>query len=55
MVLIKNNMGTIKEMKKQLSSNFDMKGLNVENFILGMEIKRDRATRKIWLNQTFSM
>jgi hypothetical protein len=44
-------MNAIKEMKKQLSSNFDMKDLGAMNFILGMEIKRDRATRKIWLNQ----
>jgi hypothetical protein len=29
-----------------------MKDLSVANFILGMEIKRDRAARKFWLNQT---
>ena len=28
-----------------------MKDLGVANYILGMEIKRDRAKRKIWLNQ----
>jgi hypothetical protein len=28
--------------KTQLSSKFDMKDLGDENFILGMEIKRDR-------------
>jgi hypothetical protein len=44
-------MDAIKEVKKQLSSKFDMKDLGAMNFIMGMDIKRDRATRKIWLNQ----
>jgi hypothetical protein len=52
MLLIGNNMDTIKEVKKQLSSKFDMKDISASNFILGMDIKKDRATRKIWLNQT---
>jgi hypothetical protein len=28
-----------------------MKDLDASNFILGMEIKRDRKNRKLWLNQ----
>ena len=28
-----------------------MKYLGAVNYILGMEIKRDRAKRKLWLNQ----
>ena len=40
-MLIGNNMNTIKEVKKQLSSNFNMKDLSATNFNLGMEIKRD--------------
>src|SRR5271167_1085904 len=28
-----------------------MKDLGAANYILGMEIKRDRAKRKLWLNQ----
>jgi hypothetical protein len=52
MLLIGNIMDTIKEVKKHLSSKFDMKDLGVTNFILIMEIKRDRATRNLWLNQT---
>jgi hypothetical protein len=28
-----------------------MKDVGVANFILGMEIKRDRVNRKLWLNQ----
>ena len=51
MLLIGNNMDTIKEVKKQLFSKFNMKDLSVANFILGMEIKRDQATRKLWLNK----
>jgi len=27
-----------------------MKDLGAANYILGMEIKRDRAKRKVWLN-----
>jgi hypothetical protein len=39
------------EAKSQLSSKFDMKDLIVANFIMGMEIKRDHANMKLWLNQ----
>ena len=49
-MLVGNNMDVIKEMKSQLSSKFYMKYLNDANFILGMEIKRDRANMKLWLN-----
>ena len=41
MFLIGNSMDAIKEVKKKLSSNFDMKDLGATKFILGMEIKRD--------------
>jgi hypothetical protein len=51
MLVIGNNMDAIKEVKKKLSSKFDMKDLVATNFIMGMEIKRDRADRKIWLTQ----
>jgi hypothetical protein len=51
MLLVGNNMDVIKEVKSQLSSKFDMKDIGVANFILGMEIKRDHANRKLWLNQ----
>jgi hypothetical protein len=51
MLLIGNNLDAIKVVKKQLSSKFDMKDLSTTNFIMGMEIKRDRAARNIWLNQ----
>jgi hypothetical protein len=51
MLLVGNNMDVIKEVKSQLSSKFDMKYIGVANFILGMEIKRDRANIKLLLNQ----
>jgi hypothetical protein len=40
MLLIGNNIDTIKEVKKQLSSKLDMKDISANNFILGMDIKR---------------
>jgi hypothetical protein len=52
MLLIGNNMDAIKEVKKKISSNFDMKNLVANNFIMGMEIKSDLATRNLLLNQT---
>jgi hypothetical protein len=51
MLLVRNGMDAIKEVKKQLSSRFYMKELGATNFILGMEIKRDRAVINLWLNQ----
>jgi hypothetical protein len=47
MLLIENNKEIIQDVKTQLSSKFDMKDLGVANFILGMEIKRDRENRKL--------
>jgi hypothetical protein len=51
MLLIGNNKEIIQDVKTQLSSKFDMKDLGASNFILEMEIKRDRKKRKLWLNQ----
>jgi hypothetical protein len=51
MFLIGNNKEIIQDVRTQLSSKFDMKHLGATNFILGMEIKRDRKKRKLWLNQ----
>jgi hypothetical protein len=51
MLLARNNMDEIKEVKMKLSSKFNMKDLDVVNFIPVMEIKRDQAIRKLWLNQ----
>jgi len=51
MLLVGNDKEIIQDLKTQLSSKFDMKDLGATNYILSMEIKRDRAKRKLWLNQ----
>jgi len=51
MLLVGNDKEVIHDLKTQLSSKFDMKDLGGANYILGMEIKRDQAKRKLWLNQ----
>jgi hypothetical protein len=51
MLLVGNNLDAIKEINMHLSSMLDTKDLNAEKFIMGMEVKRDREIRKIWLNQ----
>ena len=48
--LIGNDKEIIQYLKTQLFSKFNMKDLGVAKYILGMEIKRDRAKRKLWLN-----
>jgi len=50
-LLVGNEKEIIQDLKTQLSSKFDMKDLGVANYILAMEIKIDRAKRKLWLNQ----
>jgi hypothetical protein len=42
MLLMGNNKEIIQHVKTQLSSKFDMKDMDASNFILAMEIKRDR-------------
>ena len=50
-LLIGNNKDAIKEVKSQVSSKFDMKDIGAANFILEMEIRRDRANKIIILSQ----
>ena len=50
-MLLIGNKEIIQDVKTQFSSKFGMKDLGASNFILGMEIKRDRKRRKLWLNQ----
>lgn len=47
MLLVGNYMEVIKEVKMKLPSKFDMRNLGATNFILGMEIKRNRADMKL--------
>nr|GEW65261.1 Gag-Pol polyprotein [Tanacetum cinerariifolium] len=41
----------INKLKAQLAREFEMKDLRLANKILGMQIHRDRVSRKIWLSQ----
>ena len=47
MLLVGNNVDMIKEVKQHLSFKFNMKDLRPSHFILGMEIKIDRANKRI--------
>ena len=47
MLLVGNDKEIIQDLKTQLASKFDMKYLGAVKYILGMEIKRDRAKRKL--------
>ena len=51
MFLIGNEKEIIQDLKTQLFSKFNMKDIGAANYILGMEIKRDREKRKLWLKQ----
>ena len=47
MLLVGNDKEINQDLKTLLSSKFDMKDLGATNYILGMEIKRDQAKRKL--------
>eukprot|EP00253_Pinus_taeda_P029339 PITA_29339 len=51
MLLVGNDKEIIQDLKTQLSSKFEMKDIGATNYILGMEIKRYWAKKKLWLNQ----
>jgi hypothetical protein len=51
MLLVGNDMDSIKEVKNNISSKFYMKDIDATKFILGMEIKRYWVVRKLWLNK----
>jgi hypothetical protein len=50
-LLIGDNMELVRDTKSLLSKAFDMKDLGVVHYCLGIEVKRDRKNRKIWLSQ----
>ena len=47
MLLIGNDKEIIQDLKAQLFSKFNRKDLGAANYILGIEIKRDREKRKL--------
>ncbi|KAK8931081.1 hypothetical protein KSP39_PZI016518 [Platanthera zijinensis] len=51
MLIIGKKTPRITELKRQLSSKFEMKDLGPAKTILGMHIRRDRGTRFLWLSQ----
>ena len=51
MLIIAKNMHDVIELKTLLGKEFDMKDLGATKKILGMEIYRDRSSRKLWLSQ----
>ncbi|KAK8936121.1 hypothetical protein KSP39_PZI013254 [Platanthera zijinensis] len=51
MLIVGRNTARIAELKRQLSSTFEMKDLGAAKTILGMHIRRDRGARLLWLSQ----
>ncbi|KAL4312354.1 hypothetical protein GQ457_01G013740 [Hibiscus cannabinus] len=51
MLIAAKNMHDVVGLKALLSQEFDMKDLGAAKKILGMEIHRDRSSRKLWLSQ----
>ncbi|CAA0830951.1 Uncharacterized mitochondrial protein AtMg00810 [Striga hermonthica] len=51
MLIAAKNMRDIVDLKSLLSQEFEMKDLGAAKKILGMEIHRDRGSKKLWLSQ----
>ncbi|KAL4347437.1 hypothetical protein GQ457_17G004910 [Hibiscus cannabinus] len=51
MLIAAKNMHDVVGLKALLSQEFDLKDLGPAKKILGMEIHRDRSSRKLWLSQ----
>jgi hypothetical protein len=50
-LLASNDVSMLRETKKFLSSNFDMKDLDEASYVLGIEIHRDRKNGVLGLSQ----
>ena len=50
-LLVSNNLGLIRETKRFLSQNFDMKDIGEASYVLGIEIHRDRSKKILGLSQ----
>ena len=50
-LLASNNLGLIRETKRFLSQNFDMKDIGEASHVLGIEIHRDRSKKILGLSQ----
>ena len=51
LLLISNDLNRLQSIKAELSRRFEMKDLGEAQFILGIQIQRDRAHRRISLTQ----
>lgn len=51
MLFVGNDKSKISDLKSHFSTQFEMKDLGVVRYILGIEIIRDRANKKLWLSQ----
>ena len=51
MLIIAKSIVEVNKLKVLLSRKFDMKDLGVAKKILGMEIRRDRDAKRLWLSQ----
>ena len=51
MLIAAKNMVDVNKLKSLLSREFDMKDLGAAKKILGMEIRRDRKSGRLWLSQ----
>ena len=51
MLIVVKSMVEVNKLKSLLSKEFDMKDLGAAKKILGMEIHKDRASRRLWLSQ----
>ena len=51
MLIASKSQEEIQKLKIQLRKEFEMKDLGEANKILGMEIKRDRHSKKLYLSQ----
>jgi hypothetical protein len=51
MLIVGQDASMIRKLKEELSKSFDMKDLGPAKQILGMQIVRDRKTKKLWLSQ----
>ena len=52
MFLVGKSMDLIKEVESHLTFEFDIKNHSATHFTLGLDIKRDQASIKFWLNQS---
>ena len=52
MLIAAKSMSEVNKLKILLSKEFDMKDLGADKKILRMEIRRERALRRLWLSQS---